>query len=444
MTVLNILDQIAATTKKKEKLAILAANSDVTALKEAFRLAYTPQISFNIKQIPTFSHNPMSEYTLDQALFDIYDEFVTRKQRGQAAISYLSAVLTALQPDDAEVLSRIIKRNLECGASGSSANKTWKKLIPEQPTMLASSYKEKLVDDILKKAAFAELKADGARCMAIVDSVGEVTFVSRNGKQYKGLTNLRTRIMALGLVDCVIDGELVYAPEGLDAVDSRATGNGIVNKSNKGTISDAEQAGIIYQVWDLIPLDVYNSVSNELNRPYIERKAQLNALIENEVSLQAIPFTIVHSKEEASDVYHSYTEQGLEGIILKDPTALWEDKRSKSLVKYKEEHTADLRVIAAHEGTGKYKGMLGAVTLQSECGRLITNCGSGFNVEQRIDLWDMYLRGELLEAIFEAKYNAVIKSKNKSIYALFLPIFQNSRWDKDVANTLEELSGFKA
>ncbi|CAL9964397.1 putative DNA ligase (ATP) [Vibrio phage 6E35.1a] len=442
--ILQILHQLAATTKRTEKEKILKGEVDNELLKRVFELAYSPNVLFNMKKVPEVMRQgvePEEFEPLAIALERVYQALAVEQLRGKAAHTFVEHVLYELNEDDADVLRRVILKDLRTGCTGGTANKVWKKLIPEQPQMLASPYKEKLVDAILKNMAYAELKADGARCFAHVDADNNVTFTSRNGKQYTGLLKIERAIQSMESQRFVIDGELVYAPNGLDAVEDRSTGNGIVNKASKGTISLAEQADIVFQVWDIIPEDVYFGVSDELNMPYRLRKQVLADRAMGVEGIEPIPWDTVHTKEEASAIYNRYVAMDLEGIILKNPEALWENKRSKSLVKYKEVHDGDLEVIEVIEGDKKNKGKMGALLLRSACGRLITKVGSGFSDKQREDIWER--RDEVIGMIVEINYNAITKARNKETWSCFLPIFVQFRDDKDVANTLEEMSGFK-
>ncbi len=444
--ILKILEQLSATTKRTEKEKILKSEVNNELLKRVFQLAYTPTIQYNMKKIPEVMRQgvtPTEDFMmpLDQALEKIYQRLAVEQLRGKAAQDFVEHVLYEVSDDDYEVIRRVILKDLRTGCTGSTANKIWKKLIPEQPQMLASSYKENLVDAILQKSAFAELKADGARCFAHIDSENNVTFTSRNGKQYTGLLKLTKELQSLDCRNFIIDGELVYAPKGLENVEDRSTGNGIVNKASKGTITAQEQSHIVFQVWDIIPEAVYFGVSNELNMPYRLRKQVLADTVAYAESIEPVPWEMVSTKEEASASYNRYIEMGLEGIILKDPEALWEDKRSKSLVKYKEVHDGDLEVIEVIEGEKKNKGKAGALLLRSSCGMLITKVGSGFSDKDREEIWAR--RDEVVGMIVEINYNAITKARNKDTWSCFLPIFVQFRDDKDVANALEEMSGFK-
>ncbi len=444
--ILPILNKLAATSKRTEKEKILKAEASNDLLKRVFQLAYTPTYQFNMKKLPEVCHETAALHVdcylpLEEALEHVYTELVTKQTRGGAAQIFVENVLKQVTADNAEVIRRVILRDLRTGCTGGTANKVWKKLIPEQPQMLASSYKEELVDAILANPAYAELKADGARCFAHIDKEGNITFTSRNGKPYLGLVKIEKELSKLDAKGFVIDGELVYAPNGLDSVEDRSTGNGIVNKASKGTITAKEQADIVFQVWDIIPEEVYFGIDNTMNMPYRLRKQILADLVAYAVDIEPIPWHPVNSKEDAGKIYADYVAKGLEGIILKDPEALWEDKRSKSLVKFKEVHDGDLEVIEVLEGDKKNKGKAGALLLRSACGKLITKVGSGFTDKDREDIWAR--RDEVIGMIVEINYNAITQARNKDTWSCFLPIFVKFRDDKDVANVLEEMSGFK-
>ena len=139
--------------------------------------------------------------------------------------------------DDAKVLERVIQKDLKCGVSISTANDVWHGLVTEYPVMLCSQFEQKLVDKV-KFPALVQTKMDGMRFNAIVRD-GKVEYRSRNGKEIQLLGNLDSDFITLaGNIDCVFDGELLVASA--SGVMDRQTGNGILNKANKGTISEKE------------------------------------------------------------------------------------------------------------------------------------------------------------------------------------------------------------
>jgi DNA ligase-1 len=124
---------------------------------------------------------------------------------------------------------------------------------------------------------------------------------------------------------------------------------------------------------------------------------------------------------------------GQEGIILKDLSGIWEDKRSKSQIKFKGELECDLRIVGIEEGTGKYAGMLGAILCESSDGVIKVRVGSSFSDDQRKNLGK-----EIIDKIAAIKYNTRIKNKAGE-ESLFLPIILEIRDDKEVADSSKEI-----
>jgi len=278
---------------------------------------------------------------------------------------------------------------------------------------------------------------DGSSLMffAIVRD-GKCEFRSRNGKEILLLGNLEQEFIALaGSVDCVFDGELLVMLEGDHQFADRQTGNGILNKANKGTIS-AEQAALVHAtVWDLIPYVQF--VDGYCGTPYAKRYATLQAIISKQKAdgkkIWNVTSTIVQTLEEAQEIFQGYLAEGFEGIILKDGNGAWEDKRAKHQIKFKGELECDLKIVAIEEGTGKYAGMLGAIVCESSDGKIKVNVGSGFNDAHRKNLGS-----EILDKIVAIKYNSRIKNKLGD-ESLFLPVFIEIRDDKDIADNSKDI-----
>jgi ATP-dependent DNA ligase len=144
---------------------------------------------------------------------------------------------------------------------------------------------------------------------------------------------------------------------------------------------------------------------------------------------------IVNTLDEANEIFNKYLTQGLEGIILKDGSGPWEDKRAKHQIKFKGELECDLKIVAVEEGTGKYEGMLGAIVCESSDGVVKVNVGSGFNDTHR----KTFKEKDLLGKIVSVKYNARIKNKLGE-ESLFLPIFIEIREDKNRADNSKEIT----
>jgi hypothetical protein len=432
MNLNEFFNSLAENASRNFKIEQLTAHSDNETLREVIRLALDPFTQFYQRKIPAYEfvgEDSEHQTSLEMAMQNLY-YLSSREVTGNAAIAHLGAILSGLEPDDAKVIERIIAKDLKCGVDVSTANKVWSGLIPEYPCMLCSPFEQKLVDKI-NFPAYAQMKMDGMRFNAIVRS-GKVEFRSRNGKQIHLLGNLEKEFAALaGDIDCVFDGELLVMFEGDYQFADRQTGNGILNKANKGTIS-AEQAALVHAtVWDLIPYVAF--VDGYCLTPYSKRFSTLEQIVNKQKSegkkIWTVTSTLVQTLDEAQEIFQGYLAEGFEGIILKDGAGEWEDKRSKTQIKFKGELECDLKIVAVEEGSGKAAGMLGAIVCESADGIVKVNVGSGFSDAQRKQYW----KEDLVDKIVAVKYNARIKNKTGE-ESLFLPVFIELRDDKDDAD----------
>jgi len=79
--ILQILNELASTLKIKEKEAILAREKDNALLKEIFRITYTKQIMFYIKQFPTILYHNVPMISLEKAI-ELLEELSNRRYTG--------------------------------------------------------------------------------------------------------------------------------------------------------------------------------------------------------------------------------------------------------------------------------------------------------------------------------------------------------------------------
>lgn len=431
-----IFEQLAATSSRLEKEAILKAHTNDESLQKVLKLALDPYIQFYIRRIPVYKTDVInSTLTLEQALQEL-DALSSRQVTGNAAFQHLQWILESLSANDAKVIERIIQKDLRCGVSEATVNKIFPAIIPTYPVMLASGYDEKLMMQ-MQYPALAQLKLDGMRFNAIVEK-GKVEFRSRNGKQISLLGHLEESFAELARKlsaevmtgDMVFDGELVV--KDASGIMNRQKGNGILNKAVKDTISEKEAAMVHATIWDVIPLKAFKI--GFYNKYYKERFALVNRDDLPEKISHVETFE-VRSEEEAREHFERYLAEGQEGIILKNGWGLWEDKRTKSQIKFKGELESDLLCVDWQEGTGKNLGRLGALVLESSDGVVKVNVGTGFSDEHR----DKYTRENTVGKIVAVRYNARIQDKKTGQHSLFLPVFIELRTDKDVADSSTDI-----
>lgn len=418
MNIYGILNKLKETSSSKEKISILNSFKDVPLLKDIINYALNPSITFGIKKIPEYSKS-LKESSLKDAL-DILPLFVDRKVTGNKAIETLSETLSDLSPEDAKVFELIILKDLRCGVSTATANKVWKGLIPDFPIMLCEP-NHKFIDKF-KFPAKAQIKSDGMRFNAVIDNTGKLSFHSRNGKEYDFLGNLVEDFTNLHMKGVVYDGELLVKDENGKTLPRKA-GNGIISKALKGTISEEEASRIFVHLWDIIDYDDWLLGFSDIK--YNDRLAILeDEKINFSSKLHIIDTYDVNSLEEVKEHFKNALEAGLEGIILKDADVPWENRRVNHQLKFKSEIQEEFIVIDWLEGTGKYKGMLGALKIQSKDGEIVSDLGTGFDDNDR-----KTIGREVIGKLVTVSYNEVITDKKRNTKSLFLPVFIEIRED---------------
>ena len=436
----TIFEQLASDNSRLAKEAILKKNVNNELLKRVFKLALNPFVQFYIRKIPSYDTAvDINRKSLEDALTSL-SVLSDRVMTGHAAINHLQFILGSLSKEDAKIIERIIAKDMRCGVSEATINKIWPGTIPSYPVMLASGYDQKLVDKI-KFPAYVQLKLDGMRFNAIVK--GEVVeYRSRNGKELT-IPNKTFDVPFIQMAkfygeNMVFDGELLVVNAAGKPV-NRQTGNGILSKSIKGTMSEQEADSVRATLWDAITFEKFSEgIETE---PYSVRMAKLsNAISDMRGQKGQVGHYIdlvwnkqVNDIATAQKIFEKFLAEGQEGTILKSKDGIWEDKRSKTQIKFKGELECELKVVDWEEGTGKNVGRLGALVCESSDGVIRVNVGSGYSDEQR----DEYTK-KVIGKIVTVKYNARIKDKS-GVESLFLPVFIELREDKDKAESSKSI-----
>lgn len=427
--ILKILNEIEA-AKGKEKLEILMSQKSNDVLKEVCRLTYSPTVQFYIKKIPDgWQHTDTMNPCWDR-VFSSLKSLSEREITGNDALEMLTTTLNSIDYEIAEVVARIIKKDLKCGIGASTINKVWKNLIVKPPRQGAASMNEKSLAkmNIIKNLAI-ELKSDGSYAASVCGETS--TMMSRNGNPLE-VPCLQAHLSCGAFDGFALEGELVYS---LDKA-TREEGNGIITKIVKGTASDQEKESALYQVWDCIDTSYYEPkgeypFSNEYRRDLLVcmmedySKWCTDNGVDEKITL--IPRRENVSVEEAFEVFEGYVRDGYEGAIVKDMDSTWKDNGKPSYcIKLKRKEPCDLKVVGWYEAEkgSKYEGLLGGLHCESACGKIKVNVGSGFNDDDRKHLIDN------LPPVVEVEYDSVTEDKKTKQKSLFLPIYKRPRYDK--------------
>jgi DNA ligase-1 len=419
----QIIQELEADNSRLAKEAIIEREKDNVELLEGIHLALSPYITFGVKKVPTFT-GPDGQGLPWEAFKELCELLATRQLTGDDARSAIELALSAstkVQWND--WYRRILIKDLRCGVSEKTVNKVVKGAVPVFECMLAhdGANHEKKV----KGVKLLEPKLDGVRCITVVNyEARTVVQYTRNGKVLENFSHiadsLLTHIDDLGR-SYVLDGEVVSS--------SFQTLMKQVHRKDDVQASDAR-----LMLFDMIPLVEFKEGKSTLGQ---RRRSNLLRSFKHTFdkcgNIDVIPQTEVDLDGMVGEVqFRAYNkeaiEAGFEGIMIKDPNAMYECKRSASWLKQKPFIEVSLTVTAVEEGTGKNEGRLGALICEGEDdGKVIhVNVGSGFTDEQRTEYWTD--KDTMLGQIVEVRADAATRNQDsEDIYSLRFPRFLRFR-----------------
>ena len=218
----------------------------------------------------------------------------------------------------------------------------------------AKAIVEKLGDCI------AEPKLDGFRLQIHLDktkSHPKVHFFSRNLQDMSAMfPDLIKELLKLDVQNVICEGEAIgYDPNTGGFLPFQET---VKRKRKHGIEEAATEFPLQLFLFDLL----YLNNESYLDTPYTQRHNQLVKLLDEVKSdhLFTIEHKKIHTAKELEDYFYSEVAQGLEGLVVKRPDALYQPgKRNFNWIKLKRqeeghlEDTIDCVVLGYYAGKGK-------------------------------------------------------------------------------------------
>lgn len=411
----DLICQIGAEAGKNAKQDLIAKNIGDSDFQTVLKAALDPFTTYGLAAVPD------KQYSRDDSQFThniwaLLDSLKTRGLTGNAAKTAVQSTMNALTPKSGTLLRWIITKDLRAGFSESTVNKVKPGMIPTFDCMLAHPFEEKRVK---KWPQVVEPKLDGVRVLAFVQGHSEkdVRFFSRSGREFTSFDSLKRPIIDaaqdtawLGLepaMHFVLDGEVV---------------SGSFNKTvSEVRKKDVQATDAVFHIFDLLPNSVFTE-GTPAKWSYLDRRKfveEFAALAVKGGPIKAIPRYLVNSVEEIHTLYDAVRARGLEGLIVKDPEALYVCKRSHAWMKIKAEETVDVRIVDVEPGTGKYEGLVGALVVDFNGVRV--NVGSGLSDKMRGEDFGLFR-----DRLIEVEYHEVTPDGS-----LRHPRFKRFRDDKD-------------
>jgi len=210
----------------------------------------------------------------------------------------------------------------------------------------------------------------------------------------------------------------------------------LIQQLNRKT--DVETGDAVLHVFDILPLAEF--WAGESTKTQTERMEQLSALAAGGdagdvaglwypnvkfLTCEIVDLDSTEGKVRFAEINKKALAGGYEGIMLKDPDAVYQCKRSTNWLKLKPVITVDLTVTEIQEGTGKYAGLMGALVCEGDEDNkhIVVSVGSGFSDEQRAEFYDPKIVGQVVEIMADV----ITQSKDAEDYSLRFPRFVRFR-----------------
>ena len=420
--VINLFKQIQETSSLNDKKAIITANKDNELFKECLKFLLDGNVTTGIAEKKydsvTVTTSDWVHNDVDQEFKELLDYVKQHNTGREEDIIQVQAWCCFMDKETKDFIKGMITKSIKLGADAKLVNKCIPGLIPTFDVMLGTP-----IDKVkLKGNEWISIsrKLNGTRCAFIGDKC-----MTRQGKEYKGLDHIIKDLHRLGLMNCFVDGELLYKnKEGLSDSEAFQKGTGIAMSK------DADKFDLKLVVFDVFPLEEF--WSGKSKESYYERKQMLLEIKEDiELFDEVKNVEIVQMCYEGTDhteiwKWLDYAEEhDWEGIILNLDTP-YECKRTKNLIKVKKFFSCDIKCIGVEEGSGRNKETLGALICDYKGNKV--NVGSGFSDEDRKRIWQH--PENIIGKIISVKYKEETKNKDGGISIQF-PVFEAVRFDKN-------------
>lgn len=438
----KLIQDIAATPKTNDKLALLNKNSGCDILKKVVYYALNPQFVYGI--IPNSSWSVKGDSienrqdNFSETTFQLLDDLINRNLTGHAARDAILNHIFTLNDESIDLLIRIIRKDFRAGFSESTSNKIWKGLIPKNAYMRCSLPSDsKITNEDYKKGVYSQIKYDGmfnnANCVAYTTQCTSRQGTNLPMEKFPDIANDLSHI-----VGDQLHGELTIEEDGKTL--PRQIGNGLITSMIKGDGQLAPNQRVIYTVWDIIPLE-YAIPKGEYKIPYEKRMERLESLLGDKENIRVAEYKILYSKEECVAHAKEAIERGLEGTIVKKRDMVWKDGTSKEQIKLKVEFNVDLQImgIAAGKSDTKLENRPAVLQCKSSCGKLLVNVT--IKNEKMRDIIE-FDPDDWIGQIVSVVSNDIMKpTERKTTHSLFLPRLAEDvyRIDKDHADDLMQV-----
>jgi DNA ligase-1 len=412
----------------KEAIVLAQAEAGNTEFFEGLRLCYDSMITFGLKQIPEKTDEDGPGLPWDSFALALTG-FTTRNVTGNTARDMIQAMMkSATKSQWNGWYRRILIKDMRAGFSENTVNKVVGKKYPQYAIPVFScqlAHDSANHESKVTGKKLIEVKLDGVRVITIVHPDGRVDQFSRNGKELVNFPHVTEQISAVVKKDpppyaLVLDGEIMSS-----------SFQDLMTQVHRK--SDVKANDAVLNLFDFVPLEDFEkgiwdksqTLRSQMVQAWVEKNHQslpnVTCLANELVDLDTDEGQLRYKEINAQAVAGGY-----EGIMIKDPDAGYECKRSVAWLKLKPFIEVSLTVVGVEEGTGKNVGRLGALIVEgTDDGKLIsTNVGSGLTDNDRVVYWNN--ADAIIGDIVEVRADAITQNQDGT-YSLRFPRFLRFR-----------------
>ena len=372
--VYEILEKITKEPRRLEKENIIKENMAAANFKKVVFLALDYTKVFHVSKIDPKTEEK-SEKPSIKKLFSMLDKLSSKSGATDKEKEDISKMAWSLDDETAEVLNRILQKDLKCGAS----LKTFRKIFPEIPHFEVMTCRSDLriflnLVEKSKSDVFISDKKDGVRTWGKT-----YQYISRSGKEYNNFWVFDNELKVLS--------EYLHSKYGLSKdiyFDGEVTvknGNFQEVMRNVRTFEDNQEnePEYLYNIFDIVLLD---KTKLKFRMAMLEDAFNVHEF-EN---LKLVKHVKVSNDSVSAAVLkkhmNSAVKRGEEGIVVKLADSPYELKeKSKYWLKMKPTETYDLLVIGKFGGKGRLKNTLGGLIVKYN--DVEVKVGSGYSDEER-------------------------------------------------------------
>lgn len=355
----------------------------------------------------------------------LLNELSKRELTGNDARDDLLHMMRTADDDGKEIIWRIISKDFKAGIAESSIHLVCPGLIPSFAVMRAQPFEDRHIKEWPQNA---EWKLDGQRNTFLCKD-GTGAFYTRSGRHVPALdffVPTLLKVATIAVNDANMRKILLDEDGGLSFALDGETIMGLFEETGALRKKDVDAVGSEFHCYDIMPYrdfdeqGVHGEVQS-VRRKNVENFANIARQVLKHTDeagmIQVVPMRELNSVDEVHEMFAEsqtttlaqYLARGdearqaelekttidkntgkpkvLEGVMVKNPKAQYQKKKSRDWLKVKAEETEDIRIIGAYPGKPgtKYEKSLGGVVCDFNGVRV--RVGGGFSDEERQALW---------------------------------------------------------